>query len=101
VADARDARGSQLSDPGRSASRKRERRDMTRVVAGIVLVALLVAFVVANTNTVKVHFVLFTANVELIWVLLITALLGGVVGRLLQWKLAKSRREAAREARRK
>jgi len=96
-----DDRGSQLSDPGRDAAHRRETRDTVRIVAVVVLVAILVAFVVANTNTVQVHFVFFTAQVELIWVLLVTALLGGVVGRLLQWKLAKSRREAAKQARNK
>jgi len=94
-----DDRRSELSDPARDAVRKKGNRDTARLVAIIVLVAVLVAFVVANSNPVTVHFVFFSASVGLIWVLLVTALLGGLVGRLLQWRMAKGRRAAAREAR--
>ena len=43
--------------------------------AAAVIVILLIAFVVDNTNKVRVGFVFFHAEVSLIWVLIITALL--------------------------
>jgi uncharacterized integral membrane protein len=54
----------------------------TRVVA-VIIVILLIAFVVDNTDKVRVGFVFLHADVALIWVLIITALLGLAVGVLL------------------
>lgn len=53
-----------------------------RVVA-VILIILLIAFVVDNTDKVRVGFVFFHSEVALIWVLIITALLGLAVGVLL------------------
>lgn len=61
-----------------------------RVVAAIIVI-LLIAFVVDNTNNVRVGFVFFHSEVALIWVLVITALLGLAVGVLLG---RRSRRSA-------
>jgi uncharacterized integral membrane protein len=61
---------------------KREQRDVVRIVAGVVVLALLIGFVLDNRKTVRVGFVFFNANVRLIWVLLIAAFLGGLVDRL-------------------
>ena len=55
---------------------------LARIVAAVVALALLVAFVLDNSQTVKVGFVFFNANVSLIWVLIIAALLGAAVDRL-------------------
>ncbi len=48
-------------------------------VVGLVL---LVAFVLDNSQTVKVGFVFFSTQLSLIWVLLIAAVLGALVDRL-------------------
>ena len=70
--------------PGGSADRKkRENRDVVRIVVALVALALLIAFVLDNSQTVRVGFVFFNANVSLIWVLLIAAFLGGLVDRLI------------------
>ncbi|HEX6394345.1 MAG TPA: LapA family protein [Acidimicrobiales bacterium] len=53
-----------------------------RLVAAVVIVALLVAFIVDNSEHVRVGFVFAHARVRLIWVLLITAALGALAGRL-------------------
>lgn len=53
-----------------------------RVVVAVIIVALLVAFIVDNSEQVRVGFVFFHANVSLIWVLLITAALGALADRL-------------------
>ena len=54
-----------------------------RLVAAVIVVALLVAFIVDNSEQVRVGFVFFHARVSLIWVLLITAALGALADRLI------------------
>jgi uncharacterized integral membrane protein len=83
---------------GTPASAKRKRRRSNRevarlVVAGLGLV-LLIAFVLDNSQTVSVGFVVFTTHLSLIWVLLIAALLGALVDRLVIY-LSQRRRRAA------
>ncbi len=76
----------------------RERRDVLRAVAVLVLLAALVAFVLKNSEEVTVSFVLFDAHVRLIWVFLVTAIAGGVLDRLVLW-WSRHRRGPARGAR--
>jgi uncharacterized integral membrane protein len=76
--------------------RKRSNRDIARIVAAGVCLALLVAFVLDNSQTVKVGFVLFSAHVSLIWVLIITAVLGAAVDRLVILLRARRRSKRAR-----
>jgi uncharacterized integral membrane protein len=84
----------------REAIRKRETRDNVRVVVALVIVGLLIAFVVANSERVSVNFLIFTSKVRLIWVLAVTALLGFLADRLLVIRRNRMRREEARRARR-
>jgi uncharacterized integral membrane protein len=70
------------SGGGASPARKRERKDIARLVVSGLALVLLIAFVIDNSNTVKVGFVFFTTEVSLIWVLLIAAVLGALVDRL-------------------
>ena len=67
------------------------RKELVRLVGGVAIVAVLVAFVIDNSHRVTVGFVLFEKRVALIWVLLVTAVLGAVADRLLQaaWKRRK------------
>ncbi len=60
---------------------KRDRREIVRITSAVVALGLLVAFVLDNSQTVRVGFVFFNANVSLIWVLLIAAVLGAAVDR--------------------
>jgi uncharacterized integral membrane protein len=85
-------------DPADAGVKKRQNRDVARLVAAVVIVGLLVAFVVDNSNTVQVGFVFFHSDVPLIWVLLVTALLGVCIDRLLVWRRARGRRQAAKDA---
>jgi len=62
----------------------RSNREVTRVGAGLVLLALLIVFVVKNTNEVKVSFVFFDHRTRMIYVLVVTALVGVVLDRLWQ-----------------
>ena len=68
--------GPPVGHPGSSKGRRRSNREMARlVVAGLGLI-LLIAFVLDNSQTVKVGFVFFNTELSLIWVLLIAAAAG-------------------------
>jgi len=79
---------------GRSPEKKRDTREIARLVAAGVGLIVLVAFVLDNSQTVKVGFVFFSSELSLIWVLLITAVLGAVVDRLVIL-LRRRRKKAA------
>jgi uncharacterized integral membrane protein len=79
--------------PGRTPRRKRETREIVRIVVATVGLLLLVGFVLDNSQTVKVGFVFFNTHLSLIWVLLIAAILGALVDRLVI--LVRQRRKAA------
>ena len=68
--------------PGKAPRRKREPREIARIVVAVAGLILLVAFVLDNSQTVKVGFVFFSTQLSLIWVLLIAAVLGALVDRL-------------------
>jgi uncharacterized integral membrane protein len=90
------ARSDGRTNPGATAG-KRDPRDMVRIVVAVVILALLIAFVLDNSKTVRVGFVFFNANVSLIWVLLITAFLGALVDRLVVILRQRQKRGAAKE----
>jgi uncharacterized integral membrane protein len=75
------ARSPQRVDDG-SPAPGRDRREIARIVGAVVALALLIAFVIDNSQTVRVGFVFTSADVSLIWVLLIAAFLGACVDRL-------------------
>jgi uncharacterized integral membrane protein len=64
-------------------------RELVRALLLVVVVGLLVAFVVDNSQSVRVGFVFTHANPSLIWVLIVTALLGAAADRL--WLRRRSR----------
>ena len=67
-----------------------------RLVAIILLAAYAIAFVLENRKAVSVHFVLATANVSLVWLILLSLAVGFVVGILLsQLERRRRRRRAA------
>ncbi len=57
----------------------------------LAIIVLLIVFVVRNSGEVEVDFVFADVSARLIWVLVITALLGGVAGYLLARPRAKPR----------
>ncbi len=63
-------------------SSKRNRRDIARLVVFGLGLILLIAFIIENASKVKVHFVFFETRASLIWVILVSALLGVLVDRL-------------------
>ncbi len=80
---------------GGSPTAKRDTREIVRIVAAVVALALLIAFVLDNSQTVRVGFVFFNANVSLIWVLIIAAFLGALVDRLVILMGQRRRRRTA------
>jgi uncharacterized integral membrane protein len=66
-----------------------DRRETARVVAALILVALVVAFVIDNTRKVKVGFVAGDHETRLIYVLIVTFVVGILVDRL--WQRARRR----------
>ena len=62
-----------------------------RLIALVLLAAYAVAFVLENKKSVHLHFVLATANVSLVWLILLSLAVGFVVGILLS-QLERRRR---------
>ena len=62
----------------------RDPREVARFVGALVLLGLLIAFVIVNTREVKVGFVFFDHKTRMIYVLIVTALVGVVLDRLWQ-----------------
>lgn len=66
---------------GRSGT-KRDNREIARLVVFALGLVLLIAFIIGNSNNVKVNFVFFHHSTSLIWVILVSAVLGVLVDRL-------------------
>jgi len=63
---------------------QRERRArVAKAIAILGIVVLLIVFVIRNSGRVLVDFVFFTREARLIWILLVTTVLGGIAGYLL------------------
>jgi uncharacterized integral membrane protein len=62
--------------------RMRQRRVAKLLVALFITVVLMV-FIIRNSERVPIHYVFFTANNRLIWVMLACSVLGGLVGYLI------------------
>lgn len=65
-------------------SRRRHPKEIARLVAAALVVVALVAFVLDNRHPVRVGFIFTESETRLIWVLLLTALLGAVADRLVR-----------------
>ena len=67
-----------------------------RLVALVLLAAYAIAFVLENRKSVKLHFVLATASVSLVWLILLSLVIGLVGGILLAQLERRRRRNRAR-----
>lgn len=68
-------------DPGRREGLDEEQVRRIALVGGLLLVAILVlVFVIENSRSVPVSFVFFTADVSLIWVIVLSMVVGAGVG---------------------
>jgi uncharacterized integral membrane protein len=77
-------------EPGRPAAGGSDH--VAKLVATVVVIGLLVAFILGNSEQVRVSFVFFHARFSLIWVLLVTNLLGFAAGYLIKGRLAARRK---------
>jgi uncharacterized integral membrane protein len=62
--------------------RMRQRR-VAKLLVALFISIVLIVFIIRNSERVPIHYVFFTANNRLIWVMLACAILGGVVGYLI------------------
>ena len=83
-------------DTGEVSDRWQPRLYLRLIVLGL-LVAWAIAFVLENRTQVSVHFVLGTARVSLVWVILL-ALGVGLLGGILLAQLERRRRRRSHEA---
>jgi len=82
---------------------RRRRRRAVRGLVTLALVALVVAFVVQNSQLVTVHFWFFTHKVHLIWLVLACLVAGTVLGYVLgvpERRAMRRRRKDEKAARR-
>jgi uncharacterized integral membrane protein len=82
-------------DTGEVADRWQPRLYARLIVLGL-LVAYAIAFILENRTQVNIHFVLATARVSLVWVILL-ALGVGLLGGILLAQLERRRRRRARQ----
>ena len=68
-----------------------------RIVVLLLLAAYAVAFVLENRKSVPLHFVFATANVSLVWLILLSLAVGFVVGILLSQLERRRRRRRTAE----
>ncbi len=61
-------------------------RERLRLAAAVVVLVLLVAFAVDNSHSVQVGFLFTERDAPLIWILIVTAVLGAVADRLIRWR---------------
>jgi uncharacterized integral membrane protein len=67
-----------------------------RVIVVVLVAAYVIAFVIENRKAVNMHFVLATARVSLVWLILLSLVLGFVLGIVLsQLERRRRRRRAA------
>jgi uncharacterized integral membrane protein len=72
---------------GQRASDSPDRKSRQRLIAVVVLGGLLVLFAVLNSQNVRIHWLFSTTNSPLIVVIVISALIGGLIG----WAIARRR----------
>lgn len=68
---------------GREGRGPQDRRRLVKLVAGLIVAALLLVFILQNREEVPVEFVFFGSRVRLVWALLTSAILGGLASFLL------------------
>ncbi len=63
-----------------------EKRRIARLAAFAVVVILIVAFVLANRHQVTVEFLVTSAELPMVWALVLAAVLGALADRLWRWQ---------------
>jgi uncharacterized integral membrane protein len=89
-----------IPEPPRPEGKPRnEARSWLIVGALALVVAYLIWFAIDNTHTVEVHWIFGTTHSSLIWVILVTLILGALIGLFAVWLGGRRRRSAKRSNR--
>ena len=70
----------------------REKQELARIVGLVVAVVVLLALMLDNRQSVTIGYVVGDVKAPLIVVLVVTAALGGLVARLLEWRTGRAKR---------
>jgi uncharacterized integral membrane protein len=62
--------------------RKARQRRLAKVIVIVGLLVILAVFVIKNSHPVVIHYVFFSRNTRLIWIMLACAIIGFIVGYL-------------------
>jgi uncharacterized membrane protein YciS (DUF1049 family) len=65
---------------------ERDRKDQARLVGFVIVLAILVGLGIDNRHEVDIGYIVGDARVRLVYLLLVTAVLGAVADRLLRWR---------------
>jgi len=68
-----------LSAPGKDEAKK-NKREQTRLIVGAILGVIVLIFVLSNTQKVKVHWIVGTTRTPVILALVVTLLVGIIIG---------------------
>ena len=85
-----------VDEPQRPQRRPPTRENQMRLIGALVIAALLIIFAVQNRNDVRVSFLFFHWDARVIYLIIVSALLG----MLLAYLLGRRRRRARRDERR-
>jgi len=77
--------GSPEPPPRPEGPRRNEARSWLIVIAIALVVAYVIWFAIDNTHTVEIHWIFGTTHGSLIWVILVTLILGATIGLLGLW----------------
>jgi uncharacterized integral membrane protein len=83
-------------EPQRPQRRPRSRENQTRLIGALVIAAVILIFAFQNTNRVRVSFLFFHWDARVIYLIIVSALLG----MLLAYLLGRRRRRVRRDERR-
>ena len=73
-------------------SSPRDKQELARIVGLVLAVAVLLALMLDNRQSVTIGYVVGEVKAPLIVVLVVAAVLGGLVARLIEWRTGRSRR---------
>jgi uncharacterized integral membrane protein len=70
--------------PSEEQIREWQPRFWAKLIGLVVIVSYVIAFIIENHKAVHLHFVLFTARVSQIWLILLSLVIGALAGALLR-----------------
>ncbi len=82
---------STVNNPAAAPTNSADRVATVRLVAAVVITAVVVVFAALNSQTVRVHWIVTTTNAALILVIAISAVLGLIVGLILGRRMVRAK----------